>query len=114
MLFCPIVQRSKETLVRQFRKGFSPIMPNRGRKGPGIADQCRQVGHELVTSSRAKLLHQIGSPIGSVILQAVAKDCIRRLVAERLQQSVSDCVEGSFDRVAIVVIQYKTLGSTSP
>src|SRR5208282_1001990 len=75
-----------------------------------IADQRRQIGSQIVPASRSKLLHQIASPIGTVVFQAVTEDCVRRLVVKCLHQAISHGMEVSLDRVSIVVVEYETLG----
>src|SRR6267154_3968926 len=99
------MQRSKEALVRQFGECLSPIMPNGGSQRACIADQRWQVGSQIIPASCAKLLHQIITPIGSVILQAIAEDCVWGLVAKCFHYPVPHCVEMSQYRSSIIVVE---------
>ena len=86
-------------------------MPNGGSQRACIADQRWQVGREIIPASCAKLLHQIATPIGSVVLQAIAKDCVWRLLAKCFHQPVPHCVEMSQDRRSIIMVEHETLGA---
>src|SRR5215469_2728524 len=67
------------------------------------------MGSEVVPSPSLKLLEQFGSPVGSVILQAVTKYGVGGMVAESLHQTISDGVEVRLDRMLVVMVEDKSL-----
>src|SRR5215471_9059402 len=64
---------------------------------------------EIIASPPLKLLEQMWSPIGSIVLQAVAEDRIGGMICKCLQQPVPDSMQMSFNRILIVVVEDKSL-----
>src|SRR5215831_16705129 len=64
---------------------------------------------EIIASPPLKLLDEMWSPIGSIVLQAVAEDGIGRMIYKCFQQPVPDSMQMSFKRILIVVVENKSL-----
>src|SRR3984957_21341922 len=111
MLLRPFMQRSEIALIRQFRQRPSPIMAHSGSQRPIVAHQRRQIRSQIVSASRPELRHQVASPVGSIVFQAIAEDCIRRLGAKSLEQPISHRMKMILDSIAIIVVEHETLGT---
>ena len=66
---------------------------------------------QVVPSPLLKFFQQIGSPIGSIILQAVTEYRIRRMVPEGFHQAITNSVKVRLNGSLVIVIEDKSFGA---
>src|ERR1700688_2212348 len=104
------MHRLKEVFIGEFGQGLAPIMPDCRSVRSDISNQCRQKRRKVIAAPPLKLREQIGRPVRSVILKAVAEDRIGRMVAKRREQPIADCMKMILDRLAVIVVKHKAGG----
>ena len=82
-LLVPLEDRLEVGFLRQRDHHVAVVQPHLGRARPDVAEQRRQLGHDVVTFAPAELLGEPGRP-------QVAADAERQLVGEEEVQPLAD------------------------
>src|SRR5256714_14596944 len=81
-------------------------MANFQRFWTNIRNQCRKVRLEFIAAPFFELVKKIRSPILVVNFQTVAKVGVRRISAERLDQSIANVLQITFARRCVEMIKH--------
>ncbi len=98
----------KKTFVGEFSECLAPVVPDGCCVRAGIADQGREMRRQIVTPAALEFREQIGSPVGRVILEAVAENSVWWMIPKCRQQAITDGMKMVGDGLAVVVIEYES------
>ena len=105
----PIIDGRQVAFVDQLCKRDAPVMPQISANLARSAKQLWQIGSQIVSTPTLELRQQVRRPIRAVHFQAVAENCIRRLVTESLHQWISHKAQVIMHCTEIEMIQYEAL-----
>ena len=107
----PLDEGTEESVQHQVGEREVEVVADVGRFGSGLLPQGRKPRAEVVAPSRAKLLEEVGRPVGAVDLEAVAEDRVeerRALGFEGVHHPVAAGAQEQVHRLAAEVIDHGT------
>ena len=88
----PFVDRRQVIFIDQFSQRLAPVVADRGAFFADVAGERGKIRRQIVTAAAAEFIQEIGRPIRAVDFQAVAKDRVRRVRDQGVQQRLADGV----------------------
>src|ERR1700760_1534158 len=103
----PGVHGLKETFVCKLCECLAPVVPNGCGVGAEVANQRRKTKRQIVSAAVLEFREQIGSPVGGVILEAVAENSVGWVIPKCREQAITHGMKMVADCLAVVVIEHE-------